>query len=407
MLLFPPTKDPPASALDAFSFQPWTTQKTSNASLVIALSRTLVSGAGSGKAANQKAILAGGLTRCLLELALASTATSDLKSSALHALADIVRGSKANQDLVGSLVLNPIGSTVAPPPPSSPTIDSTIHTINPHDPAAPRPSTSSDTFRPKDDTFRTGPQPAILALISLAVSGPPGLDDPEVDVRLRTQRDVLRLRAAAVHLLDAYVSGNPDGQLSIVATMSATPPDANPNSGHDMVSSQTIARAPSPQPRRSHSAGSLLLSVLRTLPIGVPGVGFDSYSPFFACLIFAHLLRGSEQAKQVARKVSDSPAINGTSGRHEPDDDDDDERTGLVHTLVGNLMMSQRAQGQGSNAGEGQARALEWARVMVGYLVVLSVWMWESPKTAKEFLSEGTNLQVVGHLWLISLRFRG
>lgn len=32
---------------------------------------------------------------------------------------------------------------------------------------------------------------------------------------------------------------------------------------------------------------------------------------------------------------------------------------------------------------------------MVGYLMVLCVWMWESPRSVREFLNEGSNLQVL------------
>lgn len=63
--------------------------------------------------------------------------------------------------------------------------------------------------------------------------------------------------------------------------------------------------------------------------------------------------------------------------------------------IVGNLMMAQREQAQSANAGAGIERGLEWSRVMIGYLIVLSIWLWESPATVKEFLSEGSNLQVV------------
>ncbi|KAA1127740.1 hypothetical protein PGTUg99_000373 [Puccinia graminis f. sp. tritici] len=57
-------------------------------------------------------------------------------------------------------------------------------------------------------------------------------------------------------------------------------------------------------------------------------------------------------------------------------------------------MMAQRMQSQSNNAGDGIQRSLAWARIMVGYLMVLATWFWESPATTSEFLSEGTNLQV-------------
>lgn len=39
---------------------------------------------------------------------------------------------------------------------------------------------------------------------------------------------------------------------------------------------------------------------------------------------------------------------------------------------------------------------------MVGYLTALATWLWESPGTVKEFLSEGSNLQVVSRSYSFS-----
>lgn len=125
----------------------------------------------------------------------------------------------------------------------------------------------------------------------------------------------------------------------------------------------------------------------------------DSYTPFFACLLFSHLLLHSEVSKEAARAIyfMDDDAEPGGAG-------DEDERATLVSIIVGNLMMAQREQAQSANAGAGPERGLEWSRVMIGYLIVLSIWLWESPATVKDFLSEGSNLQVVrslplGRVW--------
>jgi hypothetical protein len=80
---------------------------------------------------------------------------------------------------------------------------------------------------------------------------------------------------------------------------------------------------------------------------------------------------------------------------------DDDEKVGLVQLVVGNLMMAAREQTEAVNraAKEGKLVGVteeeDWTRVMVGYLVLLCTWLWDSPKTVKEFLSESANLQVV------------
>jgi hypothetical protein len=160
----------------------------------------------------------------------------------------------------------------------------------------------------------------------------------------------------------------------------------------------------------SQSAGSLLLAGLKQLPSQAPGIPFDAHATVFSCFLFAHLLRNTEACKRVARelKVSDRP--DGQSPP--PPGDDEDEKIGLVHIVVGNLMMAQREQSQlaatstggvGGTAGSHLTILGEWSRVMVGYLVVLCVWMWESPRSVREFLSEGSNLQVVSVCFVLLL----
>jgi len=107
--------------------------------------------------------------------------------------------------------------------------------------------------------------------------------------------------------------------------------------------------------------------------------------------MFAQLLRNTESCKRIAREIT-LPSSGDAS-------DEDDERTGLVQVIVGNLMLAQREQAQCQSNLQGQSGveklSIEWSRVMVGYLIVLSVWCWESPRTVKDFLSEGANLQIV------------
>ena len=159
----------------------------------------------------------------------------------------------------------------------------------------------------------------------------------------------------------------------------------------------------------SQSAGSLLLAGLKTLPSTSPAMPFDAHATVFSCLLFCHLLRNTEACKRVARdiQISDAPEARSPSppAGEAGTEEDEEDKTGLVHVIVGNLMMAQREQSQlaatasgmaGATAGTHLALLGEWSRVMVGYLMVLCVWTWESPKTVKEFLSEGSNLQVVG-----------
>lgn len=166
------------------------------------------------------------------------------------------------------------------------------------------------------------------------------------------------------------MSGNDDARIDILSSLSAPPP--------------TEEEFP--------TVGSIILSGLLDLPTS-PEAPFDPYRSLFSCLLLAHLVRNSEHAKKLARDVT-IPSADEQSA-------DDEDKVGLVQLIVGNLMMASREQTECVNraAKEGKSPGSteeeDWTRVMVGYLVLLCVWLWDSPKTVKEFLSESANLQVV------------
>lgn len=178
LMLFPSTamlsnpNSPEAQhALDAFAFQEWPQQKAINAQMVLHLVRTLMTGAGEGRMQNQKALLAAGLTHCLIELALASSAPPSLKTIALNALADLLAQSPPNQDFLSNLQVMPL----IPAPPSG------------------------DSEAPQRTWQRAQPVSAVLALVGMAIEGEPGSETDPND------RESLRLRAAAVRVFE--VSG--------------------------------------------------------------------------------------------------------------------------------------------------------------------------------------------------------
>lgn len=148
----------------------------------------------------------------------------------------------------------------------------------------------------------------------------------------------LRGRAAGVNMFEAYVNENDDARIDMLTTLVG---DA--------------------------SAGATILSGLLDLPPAV-----DPYRPLFACLLLAHLVRSSEHAKKLARETMIG----------------EDK---LVQLVVGNLMVAAREQSESA----GKLEEEDWTRVMVGYLALLCTWLWDSPKTVREFLSESANLQVV------------
>lgn len=71
-------------------------------------------------------------------------------------------------------------------------------------------------------------------------------------------------------------------------------------------------------------------------------------------------------------------------------------------------MMASREQTEAVNKAAKEGRPApgdgmdeeDWTRVMVGYLVLLCTWLWDSPRSVKEFLGESANLQVVSLIQL-------
>ena len=290
----------------------------------------------------------GGVTRCLAELALASNAPVGLKSQALNTLTPFLLSSIPNQTLLSTLTLSPLVA------------------IN------------ADEEHPNGGFVRLPQRPAVVALITAVVEGD------------SAGGRGLRGRAAGVNMfevnptyltvltLQAFVNGNDDARIGILSSM-FSPPQDNPNSDF---------------PDQPQSAGSLILAGLLELPSA--GAEFDPYRPLFSCLLLAHLVRNSELAKKLARDIT-CPTADGESAIA-----DDEDKVTLVQSIVGNLMMASREQTECVNRAAkdgkvaGSTEEEDWTRVMVGYLVLLCAWLWDSPKTVKEFLSESANLQVVG-----------
>ncbi len=61
--------------------------------------------------------------------------------------------------------------------------------------------------------------------------------------------------------------------------------------------------------------------------------------------------------------------------------DNAEENVSLLHSIAGNLMMATRQNAD--------------VRVLIGYLCILCVWLWDSPISIREFLSESGHLQMV------------
>ncbi|CAB5295888.1 unnamed protein product [Rhizophagus irregularis] len=67
-------------------------------------------------------------------------------------------------------------------------------------------------------------------------------------------------------------------------------------------------------------------------------------------------------------------------------DDNGEENITLLHTIAGNLMIATRQNAERQNAD---------VRVLIGYLCTLCIWLWDSPISVREFLSESGHLQML------------
>jgi hypothetical protein len=146
-----------------------------------------------------------------------------------------------------------------------------------------------------------------------------------------------------------------------------------------------------------------LLHVLASPPSPSSALDRSSVtSTHLAALLFSHLIRSSPQAKAVSRSVIPSPihptAEQGSGKFFVPADgpppevppvatvDDDEPPQTLLQLLCENLSLSFLSRSR-ANTSDWEAR--EWDRLVVGYLCLLSQWLWEDPSAVKEFLDAG------------------
>lgn len=144
-----------------------------------------------------------------------------------------------------------------------------------------------------------------------------------------------------------------------------------------------------------------------------------------ASLLFTSLIRSSEKCKTLARSIipsvvashdpsavpvtpaqlfspMDHPPSSATAPQGPPRsaqappvtvDDDEDPPQALLSTVSECLAMALRSRSISRERGDPDLR--EWDRVLVGYLILLSAWVWDSPIAVKDLLEEGGVMTVV------------
>lgn len=357
-LLFYPPPLPPhapeharheyASHQRAFLLQEWDEQKLTNARILLRCVRHLVHGQGEGHKSNALVMCRTGMGEALVHLAMASLAPPSLQADALHVITSLLRSSREAQDMLSAMVITPVTLRTRPAP--------------------------AEGMPPVELAWQA-PQPAMVRLISVAL---------RTSEHAESGAEALRVRCAALEAFGALVEQNMEVRMTL---------------WHAFVA------APTPDQSEPDAAGFLLSSVAHlpnTTLVGSKAQPqrFDPYQHLFAATMLCYILQGSETSKEFARRVCLNAEGRCVADAAVPSHTDDDEPATLVHVVVGNLAMALRenseavrreraAQASSSNT------STDWTKVIVGYLTLLAVWLWESPTSIADFLSESANLQVL------------
>ncbi|KAG6856748.1 hypothetical protein H0H87_001092 [Tephrocybe sp. NHM501043] len=327
LLLFPPNLQIRDAAPQEFALQFWDKPKQTNASLIIGVLGMLVGSKG-GSAQESSAF-----TRCLVEIALASNAPTPLKTQSLRLL---------------------------PPNLTFPLSDLILT------PYMPVPETNGEEWD------RLEPASALDVLVELALHGEyNGMESG------KRSKDGLELRTAGVAVFENFIQKEEIRQSVIQAML---PPEGSSGAApvtpllHALISPPNAASALDPA---------------------------NVTSTHLSTLIFSHLLRSSPRAKALARSITPTPMsalpdpndgaffvpADGGPPPPPPEAEDDDEPPqSVLQILSENLSLSFLSR---SRASASDRESREWDRLVVGYLCLLSQWLWEDPQSVREFLDAG------------------
>ncbi|KAG0230025.1 hypothetical protein BGW42_001188 [Actinomortierella wolfii] len=311
----------------------WSDQKGNNMIMVLELIRVLVPPDHTNTPTNQKAMQQSGIVQLLIDLSLTSNAPQRVKASAFYALAEVIRGSKMNQDLFASAVISP-----ANPPPV--VDESALSNLSP--PARHSAQVNRSSFqsgRGSAQGHRSNksrdPCPALVEVTAIIVGRYPGYN--------------YSIRAAATCLFQCYLLENTDAQM-VLATTLTPPPENNPNAVGE----------------QAESPGTLLLSALQGWQENGANT-IDPYNSWFACVLLSHILQNNPKAKSIALALSFG------------DEEHGEDPVSLIHSIMASLMMAVKEHAD--------------VRVPLGYLALLCIWCYDSSKSVKDLLSESAHLQ--------------
>ncbi|ORY51870.1 hypothetical protein BCR33DRAFT_655702 [Rhizoclosmatium globosum] len=193
----------------------WSHQKVVNAELILELVRILVVPNSPNTAVNQKIMNQAQILLPIIDLALCKRVHAKVRTQALNAVGDVIRGNTANQELLGKYVVMP---------------------------------------GKKDPVAQQIPTSAILNLVSTALTG-----------------ETFALRAAAAYCFQSFVFNNQDNQIALAATLTP-PPFDNPNDeqpqspGSLLIKSVLDWKSSKLDPYRAWFAATLLSHIVSENP---------------------------------------------------------------------------------------------------------------------------------------------
>ncbi|KIL68700.1 hypothetical protein M378DRAFT_8167 [Amanita muscaria Koide BX008] len=269
-------------------------------------------------------------TRCLTELGLASNAPTKLKSTALRLI------------------------------PPNITVPLSEMTITPY---LPVPETNGEEWD------RLEPASALEVIVELALHGEFNGSDGG-----KQTKNSLELRTAAVAVFENFVRKE-EIKLGILQALLPPEDDTEPPPTPPLI--YALANTPS-------TTSALDPAVVLTTHI--------------ASILFSHLVRLSPQAKSLARAIKPALQPSEGSGLFVPADgtptvpapaadlDEDEPPQTLLQALSENLSLALLSRSR-ENVTVKESR--EWDRLVVGYLTLLSQWLWEDPGSVRDFLDAG------------------
>ncbi|RMD41526.1 hypothetical protein DV735_g3625, partial [Chaetothyriales sp. CBS 134920] len=133
--------------------------------------------------------------------------------------------------------------------------------------------------------------------------------------------------------------------------------------GHNGIRAHVLRRA-----IEGHKSGNDVIPNILTVLLELPSTRgvTDPYQQWFAAVLLLHLLYDNPETKAIALEVTEGDAENG------------EEVVTFVQSIASNILAGvQRSNDE---------------RALLGFLMLLSIWLFEDPDAVNDFLAEGSNV---------------